>query len=101
MTIIINPRLWILHIFCLLASIFLMLPLIVIIAVSFTTTEYLSFPPEGFTLRWYKQFLLDPSYIESIILSAGLSISATATAIVLGIPVALVLARSKSHLNSV
>lgn len=96
----INPKLWALHIFCILASIFLLLPLIVIVAVSFTTTEYLMFPPEGFTLRWYKQFLLDPSYIDSILLSAGLSVSATITALILGIPVSLVLSRSKHKINN-
>lgn len=99
MTLRINPRMWGLHAFCVLACTFLVLPLVVIVAVSFTTTEYLAFPPEGFTLRWYKQFLLDDSYIDSIILSAGLSLSATITALLLGIPVALVLARSKSSLN--
>src|SRR5690606_30643101 len=64
-------------------------------------TEYLAFPPEGFTLRWYRQFLLDKSYIDSILLSAGLSVSATFTAMVLGIPVALVLSRTTTRFNGI
>lgn len=85
--------------FCLLAVIFLALPLIVIIGVSFSETEYLAFPPQGFTLRWYAQYLQDPSYLKSIWLSANLAIAATACAIVLGLPVALVLTRTRSRAN--
>ncbi len=31
----------------------LMAPLLVLIAVSFTTAGYVAFPPQGFTLHWY------------------------------------------------
>ena len=41
-----------------------MLPLVIIIGVSFTTTSYLKFPPEGFTIAWYLKFLTDSSYLE-------------------------------------
>src|SRR3546814_10913257 len=93
----VSPGRWLLHGFCMLASVFLVMPLFVIVAVSFTKTEYLAFPPHGFTLHWYQQFLLDPSYIDSILLSAGLSVSATVTALVLGVPVA---DRKSTRLNS-
>lgn len=69
------------------------LPLIVIISVSFTETAYLKFPPEGFTLKWYAEFLRDPSYLESIWLSAYLAVCATAGALLLGVPAALVISR--------
>lgn len=82
------------HGFSIIAAIYLILPLFVIVAVSFTTTEYLAFPPQGFTLRWYQQFLLDSSYMDAIVLSGGLAVATTLTALVLGIPVSLVLARA-------
>lgn len=90
---------WLLWGFALLGVVFLLLPLVVIISTSFTATEYLAFPPKGFTLRWYALFLEDASYLHSIALSAGLAVAATATAVVLGIPVALVLSRSKERWN--
>jgi len=92
---------FILYAFCLLAVIFLVLPLIVIIGVSLTATEYLAFPPKGLTLRWYMAFLQDRSYLSSIGLSALLAVGATASALVLGLPVALVLSRTRSRINSV
>lgn len=72
---------------------YLLLPLLVIIGTSVTATAYLRFPPEGFTLAWYAKFLGDSSYLESLWLSAVLAVSATAIAMMLGVPLALALAR--------
>jgi len=72
---------------------YLLLPLLVIIGTSVTGTAYLRFPPEGFTLAWYAKFLGDSSYLESLWLSAVLAVSATAIAMMLGVPLALALAR--------
>lgn len=90
---------WLLCGFACLGLAFLLLPLVVIVSTSVTATEYLAFPPQGFTLRWYAQFLEDASYLHSIALSAWLAVAATATAVVLGIPVALVLSRSQERWN--
>jgi putative spermidine/putrescine transport system permease protein len=76
-----------------LALLYLALPLIVIIGVSFTTTAYLTFPPVGATLKWYVQFLRDPSYLDAIWTSASLACLATGLALSLGVPAALVLER--------
>src|SRR6516225_2083849 len=81
--------------FSVIAVIYFLLPLVIIIGTSFTTTAFLRFPPEGFTLSWYTKFLNDPSYLQSMGLSALLAASATATAAVLGVPVALVLLRGE------
>lgn len=73
---------------------FLALPLAIIVAVSFTETEYLTFPPVGFTLRWYERFLADTSYLEAIGLSASLAFASTAIAVLIGVPAALAITRS-------
>ena len=79
--------------FAWLAIAYMALPLVVIVSISFTETAYLKFPPQGFTLHWYWQFLSDPSYVSAILLSAKLAVMATAVALLLGVPAALVLAR--------
>jgi putative spermidine/putrescine transport system permease protein len=81
--------------FAWIAVVFLVLPLAIIVSTSFTTTAYLQFPPEGFTFDWYAKFLSDTSYLHSLGLSAILALSATAAALVLGVPVALVLTRTE------
>ncbi|WP_139976353.1 ABC transporter permease [Ochrobactrum sp. CGA5] len=74
--------------------IFLTLPLVIIIATSFTETQFLAFPPVGFTLKWYGEFLKDTSYLESIWTSVAIAALATVLAIVIGILAALVVSRS-------
>ncbi|MGF7159123.1 putative spermidine/putrescine transport system permease protein [Rhodoligotrophos appendicifer] len=74
---------------------FLALPLVIIVSTSFTASAFLQFPPAGFSLKWYAQFLGDRSYLDSLALSGWLAVSATATAVVLGVPVALVLTRAQ------
>jgi putative spermidine/putrescine transport system permease protein len=72
---------------------YLAFPLLVVIAISFTQTEYLKFPPQGFTWRWYWKVVGDPTFVEAFIVSGQLAAAATATALLLGVPAALVFSR--------
>ncbi|ANN67310.1 ABC transporter permease [Bordetella bronchialis] len=72
---------------------YMVLPLAVILGASFTATSYLAFPPQGWTLHWYRQFLGDPSYLSAFFTSAMLASAATAVAIALAVPSALAVAR--------
>ncbi|MDQ0271726.1 ABC transporter permease [Cytobacillus purgationiresistens] len=73
---------------------FLAFPLLVLINVSFTELNYLSFPGEGFTLKWYQKVFEDASYIDSFLYSFKLSGVATICAILIGIPASYALARN-------
>lgn len=72
---------------------FLLLPLAVIIGSSLTTASYLTFPPQGLTLKWYGAVLLDPSYMQSFGVSTLLAACATGLGIALAIPSSLAIAR--------
>lgn len=74
---------------------YLVFPLIVVIGVSVGENRYLEFPPQGFTLKWYGQFLEDPSYLEAFWLSAQLGALSTFLALLLGVTAALVIARKR------
>ena len=50
-----------------LVYIFLIGPLLVIMAASFSNTTYLKFPGEGFTLQWYEQIIKVKSFILRIL----------------------------------
>jgi putative spermidine/putrescine transport system permease protein len=73
----------------------LLLPLVVIMLTSFTTLGYVSFPPEGFTLRWYREALGKREFLESFYLSLGIAAVTAMLASVLGTPVAIALARHR------
>jgi putative spermidine/putrescine transport system permease protein len=74
---------------------YLTLPLVVVIGVSVTSGNFLQFPPDGFSLKWYAQFVRDPSYMDAFWLSAKLAGLSTLTAILLGVPAALVITRQR------
>lgn len=62
----------------------LLAPVLIIAATSITTTSYLAFPPQGFTLKWYRAFLDSDQWIRATILSFKVSALAALGATVLG-----------------
>jgi ABC-type spermidine/putrescine transport system, permease component II len=68
-------------------------PMLVIIATSFTTASYLSFPPIGFTLKWYEVALRKTEFLDSFYFSLRVAVAAAIVATILGALVAIVLTR--------
>jgi putative spermidine/putrescine transport system permease protein len=56
-------------------SIFLILPLLVIVLSSFGTDAYLAFPPSGFTTVWYRRLLDLSEFLASLGVSVRLAIA--------------------------
>lgn len=72
---------------------FLLTPLVILLGASLTATDYLSFPPQGWTLKWYRLVLTDPSYANSFVMSTILAATSTAISILIAVPSSLALAR--------
>lgn len=85
-------------------ALFLIAPLVVIVGASFTTTIYVVFPPQGFTLRWYQQLMGQGDFIRSFFDSIWLGLATTAGAALIGAPTAFGLrmgsARSQALLRA-
>lgn len=77
------------------AMVFVLAPLLVAVSISFSEAPFASFPPQGFTLDWYRQVLADPDFIDAATLSIGLALAVTATSVLLGLPAALALSRAR------
>ena len=76
-----------------LVYVFLIGPLLIIMAASFSDTNYLTFPGHGFTLKWYAQVLTMKSFISAAQTSVIVAIVSTLLALVLGLPAAYALNR--------
>jgi putative spermidine/putrescine transport system permease protein len=76
--------------------VFLLAPILVIFIVSFNDTALFSFPPTSWSLRWYRALWDSRSWREAGLLSSWLALAVTVAALVIGIPAAYALARSKS-----
>jgi putative spermidine/putrescine transport system permease protein len=71
--------------------VFLQLPVIIVVLASFSTTSYLTIPPQGWTLRWFGRVLSDPAYWDAFRLSLLLAVGATALSCAIGTAAAVAL----------
>src|ERR1043165_6823458 len=74
---------------------FMHIPVLIIILYAFTTEDRTyTFPPPGFTLRWFEVAFARADIWQSLSLSLGVAACATVLAMVLGTLAAFALARS-------
>jgi putative spermidine/putrescine transport system permease protein len=71
---------------------FITAPLLVVIAVSFTSLGYISLPTDGLSLRWFYAILEERQFIDAFLMSAWLALVSASVAVALAVPAALALA---------
>ena len=76
-----------------LVLVFLALPTFFVIPVSFTQSTFLDFPPRGFTLRWYVEFMQSNAWTSATLRSLTIALIVAIVAVPLGGAAAFVLAR--------
>ena len=74
---------------------FLIAPVVIIVIVSFSGADYLTFPPPYLSLRWYQRFLGTPSWREAIAVSTKVAVLTMVFATTLGLLAALALVRGR------
>jgi putative spermidine/putrescine transport system permease protein len=74
---------------------FLMLPLAIVFPISFSSAQYLQFPPPGWSLQWYQRYLNTPNWLTPTWLSLEVAIATTVFALALGVPLAFGLTRAR------
>lgn len=79
----------------------LLLPIIAFVPMAFTNSTFLSFPPEGFSLRWFQEYATSPQWVGATLRSFGVGIVAAAVTLVIATLAALGVVRSSSRLSSV
>ena len=80
-----------LYTYCTLIIAALLLPILVVVAGSFTAGVTIAFPPQGLSLRWYQEFLSDPDFIASAWISLQVAGCVAVIATLLGTTSALAL----------
>lgn len=72
---------------------FLLLPVFIVVIMSFASSPVLVFPPSGFTLRWYEN--ISPDYFEALRVSVIVAVGTSVLATVIGTPAALAIVRGR------
>ncbi|WP_211266632.1 ABC transporter permease [Halotalea alkalilenta] len=77
----------------LIAFLYILTPLVFVTWLSFYLQSIPSYPPQGYSLRWYSQAATNQQFIDAFVLSAQLGVIATAIGLLLALPAALGLVR--------
>ena len=80
-----------------LASLLLIVPFLILVSTSWTSGNFILFPPEGFSLQWYADVLTDRRWMNSFTLSLWTATLSTIIATVLGVAGAIGLTRVRSR----
>ena len=86
------PRFWMLF-YVVLFFIFLLGPIFIVVSISFTETEFVAFPPKGFSWKWYERFFEYERFVDSFIVSVELAVATALLGVGLGVPAALAVTR--------
>ncbi|SOZ38564.1 ABC transporter permease [Cupriavidus neocaledonicus] len=74
---------------------FMVAPLLVVVAVSFTGKGYISMPTDGLSLRWFRAIAGAHEIVDAIWLSLTLGLVSATIAVALAVPAALALVRHR------
>jgi putative spermidine/putrescine transport system permease protein len=76
----------------------LLLPIVALIPMGFTSSNFLSFPPPGYSLRWFHEYLGSAQWVAATLRSFGIGFASACLTLLIAAPAALGVARSSSPL---
>jgi putative spermidine/putrescine transport system permease protein len=74
---------------------FILLPLLLVTWLAFFRQEIPSFPPQGYSLKWFGAVFTNRSFVSGFLLSFQTGVIATLAGLVLAVPASLAIARRK------
>jgi putative spermidine/putrescine transport system permease protein len=79
---------------------FIILPLLILVPISFSGSPYLEFPPPAYSLQWYHNFFGRPDWTDPAWRSFEVAAATAAIAGVIGTMAAVAISRSRSRWSS-
>ncbi|MGE0796800.1 MAG: ABC transporter permease subunit [Lautropia sp.] len=76
-------------------AVLLLLPVVIVAYLSFSSSPYFVFPPPGYSLRNYEAYFSDPVWIRATLASIRVALMATVMATILGATMAFGLSRGR------
>ncbi|MCO6009742.1 ABC transporter permease [Actinoallomurus purpureus] len=80
---------------CALAYLFMLGPILLVVAVAFSGGDTIHFPPEGLSLKWFGKALSQHSFTSALGTSVLVATGATLLALLVGVPLALAVQRGR------
>jgi putative spermidine/putrescine transport system permease protein len=78
---------------------FLLAPIAIVVLAAFNAGEYLTFPPQGLSLRWFENFFASRAFMRALSYSLRLALGVTLVATVLGTLASLYVVRHAARVR--
>ena len=92
---------WLLPAYCWALVALLVAPILALVPMAFTSSQFLSFPPPGFGLRWFAEYFASPVWISATIRSFGIGLATACVTLAVATLAAFAIARSASRWTGV
>jgi putative spermidine/putrescine transport system permease protein len=87
---------WLLPVYAWVLIAVLLLPILAFIPMAFTSSNFLSFPPPGYSLRWLGEYFGSAVWVAATLRSFGIGFASACLTLLIAAPAALGVARSSS-----
>ena len=83
---------------CAIVLLYLILPILIIVPMSFSGTRFLTFPPPSLSLRWYQEYVGSSTWMQATRVTLTVALATVAIATPLGVAAAYAISRSRLKL---
>ena len=90
-----SPSRIILALSCAMVLLYLILPILIIAPMSFSSARFLTFPPPSLSLRWYREYVESPAWMQATLVTLTVALLTVAIATPLGVAAAYAISQSK------
>jgi putative spermidine/putrescine transport system permease protein len=97
----ISPARIALYVISTLVLVYLILPVLIIAPISFSSARFLTFPPPSFSLRWYQQYFANPAWMQATQVTLTVAFLTVLIATPCGVAAAYAISQSKLRIMRV
>lgn len=76
------------------AALFLILPILIVVPMSFSSAVSFEFPPPGWSIRYYANYFHNPDWIDATVNSLLIAVGTTVLTLLLAVPASIAFTRS-------
>jgi putative spermidine/putrescine transport system permease protein len=80
---------------CAAVLLYLVLPILIVAPMSFSSARFLTFPPPALSLRWYREYIGNPAWMQATLVTLTVAVCTVLIATPLGVSAAYAISQSK------
>ena len=90
-----SPRRIFFVLLCAAVLLYLVLPILIVVPMSFSSARFLTFPPPSLSLRWYQEYIGNPAWMQATLVTLTVAVCTVLIATPTGVSAAYAISQSK------